>query len=493
MSELIKKIQKLKNKVVDKAYLGIQSAWRDVKMYHYKYVDNEKWNGQPMKELDDDGNFKLDKEGNHIIREFKSLEDAKFACSSNTNCVGIQLKKGNFEYYNLMEKGDSIGDDNYEKWIKETPESRYLDFLSGCTDSETAADCKESAREWYKRQKKLQSAVYPWINHDFDNYNYIANKYSSTSLNIRESNTTKKQQELATKNKKVNDALLDKGYEYNKELNKAWSGNAIQWESDLDNAIKICNDNPNCIGIHKKKIGVGKKYALMPKSGKDLKLASHNRWVKNKKNYLFGEKTKSSVDDKGSCSKPYFTTEEKGWGPWKRMVEVKKFTTPPEGCLTIKKMEKTYKKQRRPYRKMYKKKKISGKYASSYYSIIGQCPAPTLSKKQCDKRGYYWDDHECWSPKFAFVDNSPKDTLVTDINDEIDELSADTLQNINSGDSTNTFKVLPCDIISHFTNYKSQNKLFNSSIIDDINNCSLFIPGFCLIIILIIIYFNMKN
>ena len=54
MSEILKKIKKLKNNAVDKAYLGIQSAWRDVEMHHYNYVDNEKWDGEPIKEFDEE-------------------------------------------------------------------------------------------------------------------------------------------------------------------------------------------------------------------------------------------------------------------------------------------------------------------------------------------------------------------------------------------------------------------------------------------------------
>ena len=126
-------------------------------------------------------------------------------------------------------------------------------------------------------------------------------------------------------------------------------------------------------------------------------------------------------------------------------------------------------------------RKLSGKYASSYFVKTGTCPVNSIKTKQaCEDRGFKWVNNasilptgsssffpghsstiseetnapsgsSCHQPRYSFVDNSGKglsgmDGLVPTIGKEVTELNPIALFNIamSGSSSSGDFAPLPC-------------------------------------------------
>ncbi len=85
------------------------------------------------------------------------------------------------------------------------------------------------------------------------------------------------------------------------------------------------------------------------------------------------------------------------------------------GCRTQQKVRAMLD-EKKPTDDEFLDKKLDGKYSSSYFFKVGNCAQPKItSKNDCEKKGYTWSPisesdgtGNCFSPRYAFVDNSAK-------------------------------------------------------------------------------------
>lgn len=149
---------------------------------------------------------------------------------------------------------------------------------------------------------------------------------------------------------------------------------------------------------------------------------------------------------------------------------------------------------RPPTTDKFLRKKLHGKYSSSYFVKIGTCPRRDLvSKEACEKRGYTWtpnvvdkimrkmkgnknvvknESGSCNQPRYLFIDNSPKPFLngskmkgmIPSIANDIASLSPDKLLNAAMGKSmTGNFEIQQCSKsgIEGFSANQKSNKSTN--------------------------------
>ena len=142
---------------------------------------------------------------------------------------------------------------------------------------------------------------------------------------------------------------------------------------------------------------------------------------------------------------------------------------------------------RPPTTDKFLRKKLDGKYSSSYFVKIGTCPRrDIISQEACERKGYTWtpnvmdrvmkklqgqknvvnnESGSCNQPRYLFIDNSPKSFLngskmkgmIPSIANDIASLSPDKLLNAAMGKSmTGNFEIQQCSTsgIEGFSNKK---------------------------------------
>ena len=149
---------------------------------------------------------------------------------------------------------------------------------------------------------------------------------------------------------------------------------------------------------------------------------------------------------------------------------------------------------RPPTKDKFLRKKLHGKYSSSYFVKIGTCPRRDIvSREACEKKGYTWtpnvldkimnkmkggknvvknESGSCNQPRYLFIDNSPKPFLngskmqgmIPSIANDIASLSPDKLLNAAMGRSmTGNFEIQQCSKsgIEGFSITKKSDKSIN--------------------------------
>ena len=172
---------------------------------------------------------------------------------------------------------------------------------------------------------------------------------------------------------------------------------------------------------------------------------------------------------------------------------------------------------RPPTTDRFLRKKLHGKYSSSYFVKIGSCPRRDIDNiTDCEKRGYIWtpnildkvmnkmkknnknlvknESGSCSQPRYLFIDNSPKPFLngsnmkgmIPSIANDIMALSPEKLLNAAQGKSmTGNFEIQQCPKsgMEGYVNYKSGDK--SNPILSKFN--------LTLILMLIIVYLFLKQ
>lgn len=124
--------------------------------------------------------------------------------------------------------------------------------------------------------------------------------------------------------------------------------------------------------------------------------------------------------------------------------------------------------QQEPYNDpFFKKHKLSGKYASSYFIKIGACPRQDITNiNKCIKKGYDVFMGKCYQPRYAYINNNAGLAFlrgfVPAIADDILSLSPGKLLDAYTGEDINGHLVIQkCpNIKENFTNISEQNFLF---------------------------------
>ena len=139
-----------------------------------------------------------------------------------------------------------------------------------------------------------------------------------------------------------------------------------------------------------------------------------------------------------------------------------------------------------PTKDKFLKKKLHGKYSSSYFMKIGSCPrSDIIDEVSCEKKGYTWtpnildkvmnklsgkgqlvnnDSGSCNQPRYMFIDNSAKPFLngsnmtgmIPSIANDIKSLSPERILNAAMGKSTRggiQIQQCPSNDIEEFGNY----------------------------------------
>jgi len=64
--------------------------------------------------------------------------------------------------------------------------------------------------------------------------------------------------------------------------------------------------------------------------------------------------------------------------------------------------------QNKPYNDDFFDRKLDGVVSSSYYIKVGTCKQPDYStEKECTKNDFVWSGDACYSPRYAFINNTP--------------------------------------------------------------------------------------
>ena len=116
-----------------------------------------------------------------------------------------------------------------------------------------------------------------------------------------------------------------------------------------------------------------------------------------------------------------------------------------QGCVIMNDIKRSIRDQPPPFPDRFFNKGINGHNSSSYFIKAGTCPKPSLSKRQCNAKGYTWVENplfaetpsslipsdfisgSCFKPKYAYIKNTPGIELdfgdIADINKSLGNLA----------------------------------------------------------------------